>query len=241
MISKKSILYFAFAVFITLNTGNLNAVNSGKPRLTKMNFISGGYYKPLFKEDNIQKQEFINSFYMDAKPVTNAEYLEFVKDNPDWRRSNIKNLFSDRNYLRKWKSDLELGDNVSVGGPVTNVSWFAANAYCRWAGKRLPTVAEWEYAFTVDKKNVDNNLHKNLYEWTFDFNETVFQAGSICGGAGSNANDPLNYNAFIRFSFRNSLKANYSLDDLGFRCAAATNKIKASVSIIAKNKNTGLR
>jgi formylglycine-generating enzyme required for sulfatase activity len=65
-----------------------------------------------------------------------------------------------------------------------------------------------------------------LYEWTFDFNSSNFETTSICGGAGSSANDPMNYNAFLRFSFRNTLKANYSLDNLTFRCAAISVKIK---------------
>jgi formylglycine-generating enzyme required for sulfatase activity len=214
MINNKSISKLCLAVFFVL-------------------FIPGGYYKPLFKEDNKSKEEFIKPFYLDANPVTNSQYLEFVKANPEWRRSNITNLFSDRNYLRKWKSDLDFGSKSSANEPVTNVSWFAANAYCKWVGKRLPSVAEWEYAFNKDKKNFNEHPAIALYEWAFDFNETDFQAGSICGGAGASTNNPKNYNAFIRFGFRNSLKANYSLEDLGFRCVAGADKKELSVNSIA--------
>jgi formylglycine-generating enzyme required for sulfatase activity len=202
-----------------MNSELLQAANSTKPEISKMIFVTGGYYKPLFKEENESGKKFVKPFYIDACSVTNSQYLEFVKENPAWRRSNVIHLFSDRNYLRKWKSDLELGSSVSANKPVTNISWFAANAYCKWAGKRLPTVDEWEYAFNKKYKNFNENSCTALYEWTFNFNETDFQAGSYCGGAGSSSNDPENYNAFIRFAFRNSLKANYSLDDLGFRCA----------------------
>ena len=236
MIGNKIILKLSMAVFVVLNAEFLFAANQGKPAVSKMIFIPGGYYKPLFKDNNIRKQEFINSFYMDAGPVTNLEYLEFVKANPEWRRSNIKNIFSDRNYLRKWESDLELGGKVSANEPVSDISWFAANAYCKWVGKRLPTVAEWEYAFNKDRKNFDGHNFTALYEWTFDFNETDFQAGSVCGGAGASANDPKNYNAFIRFGFRNSLKANYSLDYLGFRCVTDVDKKEFSENLTAKNK-----
>lgn len=204
-------------------------------------FISGGYYKPLFKDDNTSKMKFVNPFYMDAKPVTNHEYLAFVNANPEWKRSNIKDLFADRNYLRKWKSDFELGSKIFADGPVTNISWFAANAYCKWAGKRLPTVAEWEYAYAKDGKNFEVHGLSSFYEWTSDFNESDFLAGSVCGSAGSSANDPKNYNAFLRFSFRSNLKANYDLDNLGFRCVAVSNNKKFTRNSTVKKQNVSMR
>ncbi|MFW5951812.1 MAG: formylglycine-generating enzyme family protein, partial [Gemmatimonadota bacterium] len=39
--------------------------------------------------------------------------------------------------------------------PVTQVSWFAARAYCGWEGRRLPTVDEWEYAARADERRAD--------------------------------------------------------------------------------------
>ncbi len=219
------ILNIAFMI-IALTAGSLARSKSASNSFPKMILISGGYYLPLFKDDGGSDREFVKNFYMNLRPVTNAEYLEFVKSNPQWRKSKVKRIFADQNYLRKWKGDLEIGNYVKANDPVCNVSWFAANAYSRWAGKRLPTVAEWEFAFSKklipSEKSISPN--QNLYEWAFDFNETNFQASSVCGGAGSSANDPENYDAFLRFSFRNTLKANYCIDGLGFRCVLDSNK-----------------
>ena len=213
-------------LIIALSAGLLAKSKSASNSLPKMILISGGYYLPLFKDGGGSAKEFVKSFYIEPHPVTNGEYLEFVKANPQWRKSNVKRIFADENYLRKWKDDLDLGKDVIENDPVCNVSWFAANAYSRWAGKRLPTVTEWEFAFSKNLIERNGNLSpaKVFYEWTFDFNETNFQASSACGGAGSSANDPLNYAAFLRYGFRNSLKANYCLDDLGFRCASDTDR-----------------
>jgi len=209
-------------LLIALTAGLLAKSKSASNNLPKMILISGGYYLPLFKDDGDAVKEFIRPFYLNTHPVTNGEYLEFVKENSQWQKSKVKRVFADQNYLRKWKGDLELGKDVKAEDPVCNVSWFAVNAYCRWAGKRLPTVFEWEFA--LSKKmigySVNLKLKRTFYEWAFDFNRTNFQANSLCGGAGSSANDPKNYSAFLRFSFRNTLNANYCLDDLGFRCAS---------------------
>jgi formylglycine-generating enzyme required for sulfatase activity len=110
--------------------------------------VPAGVYRPLFRGESEAKEVPVAAFYLDAHPVTNGEFLEFVRANPRWRRSQVKRLFADENYLRHWADDLDLGEEaVHVARqPVTWVSWFAAKAYAVWAGKRLPLTAEWELA-----------------------------------------------------------------------------------------------
>ena len=95
------------------------------------------------------------AFTMDIRPVTNAEFLAFVREHPQWRRSRVAPLFADGSYLRHWRSDLELGDLAPPDGPVVNVSWFAARAYLKARGKALPTVDQWEYAAAASETKAD--------------------------------------------------------------------------------------
>jgi formylglycine-generating enzyme required for sulfatase activity len=73
----------------------------------------------------------LDSYYMDTNEVTTSRYAKFLEatgqtSRPEyWRELNLASR----------------GDR-----PVIGVNWHEANAYCRWAGKRLPTEAEWEKA-----------------------------------------------------------------------------------------------
>src|SRR4051812_22107470 len=121
----------------------------------EMVLIPAGNYTPLFRSDSDAKTVSVRSFRLDVLPVTNADFLAFVTANPKWRRSNVKKIFADADYLKTWTADTELGSTALSNVPVTHVSWFAAKAYSQWKGKRLPTTAEWEYAAAASPTRLD--------------------------------------------------------------------------------------
>lgn len=88
-------------------------------------------------------------------PVTNAEFLAFVRSHPKWRRDRVAGLFADKSYLRHWTGAETLGSGAASDAPVVHVSWFAASAYCESVGGRLPTWYEWEYAAAADGTRAD--------------------------------------------------------------------------------------
>ncbi|MEU5310384.1 ergothioneine biosynthesis protein EgtB [Streptomyces sp. NPDC021562] len=114
-------------------------------------------------------------FWIDTTPTTNAQYLAFIEDGgyeherwwtPEgwahvrehgihaplfWRRE-------DGRWLRRRFGVTEL---VPPQEPVLHVSWYEADAYARWAGRRLPTEAEWEKAARYDP--VENRSRR--YPW----------------------------------------------------------------------------
>ncbi len=108
--------------------------------------LPSGTHRPLYARRGDAPQR-IASFRLDRDPVTRGDFLTFVLANAEWRRGTVKPVFAARaTYLAGWNADLDAGDAVDRRRPVTGVSWFAAKAYCAAQGKRLPTVAEWEYA-----------------------------------------------------------------------------------------------
>lgn len=111
----------------------------------------------------------VDSFYLDKTAVTNEEFVSFLEENPEWRRSEIPPIFTNAGYLKQWKSDLDPGyENLGKDRPVTRVSWYAANAFCAARGGRLPTLNEWEYsAQLIDFENEKeaNAFSAKLINW----------------------------------------------------------------------------
>jgi sulfatase modifying factor 1 len=101
------------------------------------------------------KQASVERYELDREPVTNAQFLEFVRSHPEWQRDRVAKLFAESTYLNQWAAPTTLGPRAKPNQPVTQVSWYAARAYCEAQGARLPTWYEWEYAAAADETRTD--------------------------------------------------------------------------------------
>lgn len=133
---------------------------------TRLTIPSGSFQSVL--PEVLGEPHQVDSFQLDKTAVTNQEFLDFLKQNNRWRKSEIPALYAGNRYLDHWINDLDFGDEEKADRPVTRVSWYAANAYCGWKGGRLPTLNEWEYAaqaMTFESPQAADQFSHELIGW----------------------------------------------------------------------------
>jgi iron(II)-dependent oxidoreductase len=121
----------------------------------------------------------VRPFRIRSTPVTNAEFLAFVEDGGyrrrelwgrrgwQWRRREgaLHPLFWVQDADGRWRERrFASAIPLEPWRPVVHVNWHEAQAYCRWAGRRLPTESEWEMAATLDPRTG----HKARFPWGDD-------------------------------------------------------------------------
>jgi len=162
-------------------------------------------------------------FRIARRLVTNAEYLAFVE-----ATGHRPPAYWKGRQMRRFESWID----IPMDEPVMHVSALDAEAYCRFAGRRLPTEAEWEFAaeFSSTSGGVDQ-VHDALWQWTAtaflpypgylrdpyaEYSEPWFGNHRVLRG-GSFASPP----QIARLKFRNFYVADRADVFCGFRTCAA--------------------
>jgi ergothioneine biosynthesis protein EgtB len=144
--------------------------------------IKGGLYDMGYNGENFcydielpEHKVYLNDYKIDIFPVTNKQYLEFINDggyetykhwlSDGWEKVK-KNNWNSPMYWEKIDEDWMTRDflglrKLNPNEPVCHVSYYEADAYCKWAEKRLPTEAEWEKAACWN----ENLQQKTIFPW----------------------------------------------------------------------------
>ena len=123
----------------------------------------------------------VQPFAISRTSVTNAEYAAFVDDGGydrqtlwcddgwRWRESTdakhpVYWRFTDGKW---WRRDFDETVRLEAHLPVLHINWYEADAFCRWAGRRLPMEAEWEMAASAEPTSDGRGIsaHKRQFPW----------------------------------------------------------------------------
>ena len=121
----------------------------------------------------------LRPFYMSKYEITNEQYCRFLNDIRCPADGHINQIMyigmADEDVQIEYLSGFFKPKDGKDNYPVVEVSWFGANAYARWAGGRLPTEAEWEYAASGGKQ------HNYVFSGSDNVNEVAWYIDNAMG------------------------------------------------------------
>lgn len=147
--------------------------------------IKGGIYtlgysgsKWCYDIELPEHKVYLDDYKIDTFPVTNGQYLKFIEDggysdyqywlSDGWDAVKKNNWQSPMYWIKEndqWLVHDFVGKRkINANEPVCHVSFYEADAYCKWADKRLPTETEWEKAALWDEQK----QQKTLFPWGND-------------------------------------------------------------------------
>jgi serine/threonine-protein kinase len=150
-------------------------------------FLMGSEDADAWDDEAPEHRVYLDDYWIYKYEVTNEQYAEFLNEMGNQTEGGVTWLYAGDEDANIHKSGGEwVVDSGYEYHPVVEVSWYGAQAYCEWAGGRLPTEAEWEKAARGEDGSTypwgEANPNCNLAQYGNCSGETI-EVGSLPDGA----------------------------------------------------------
>jgi len=133
-------------------------------------FVMGNYDEDAYYDEAPEHEVYLDEYYIDKFEVTNKQYKLCVKAG-ECSLPEIRDFYNYSNYENQ---------------PVVYVDWKQAKTYCNWAGRNLPTEAQWEKAARGTDKRIypwgNEEPNENLANYYLTTPKSIFEVGSFPDG-----------------------------------------------------------